>query len=595
MNFRHSIFFKFSMAFLVMGLIPLLVLSMLSLNQFTGQIERHTTNNIKQILLFMSKNINDIFTGYDEISKMMYYNSDPSMIFMDSEPGSQQPMQGIGINQSAMDDFLKNVLFSDPHIQNVLFVRSSDNSVSQQNRGNKPMSPLETFPLIGWDYPLRTNPKKMTVFPYHLENYYTSQDRVMTFARNWIDTSQGARSQVQSLGTLYFDIDVDVFDTLLEKAKLGSHDEIYVINENDSILYSNRRDRMGERFDEILVKGRGDMIVYSEPIPFINGKVVGLISRDELYAPISRTQTSVLVAVVFSTAVLIIMGIWFSRMFTNPIVQMMRHMVKVESGNLNTVIHVRHKDEMGRLAHGFNRMVERLKIFINDAYVNEIKRKQAELNALKGQIRPHYLYNTLEVIRMSAFANGDRQVADMIHALSGQLQYVIDYGEEWVTLRRELEHLRNYFHLIEVRFDNRIELQLELKDEKLLDAPILKLTLQPLVENAVHHGIRPKGGKGKVFIVFEEIQEQMLEITVYDDGIGMDETALQELNDHLAKSEGAAGKSIGVKNVHERIKAACGEMYGLDIESKPYIGTSVRILLPLNMEVEHEKNPDDIS
>lgn len=118
---------------------------------------------------------------------------------------------------------------------------------------------------------------------------------------------------------------------------------------------------------------------------------------------------------------------------------------------------------MGRLANGFNRMVERLKEFINEAYINEIKRKQAELNALKSQIRPHYLYNTLEVIRMSALANGDRKVADMIHSLSDQLQYVIDYGDESVKLEQELEHLRHYFHLIEVRFDNQISLQVELR------------------------------------------------------------------------------------------------------------------------------------
>ena len=112
-------------------------------------------------------------------------------------------------------------------------------------------------------------------------------------------------------------------------------------------------------------------------------------------------------------------------------------------------------------------MIERLKLFINEAYVSEIKRKQAELGALKSQIRPHYLYNTLEVIRMSAVANDDDQVADMIHALSNQLKYVIDYGEEWVTVRQELDHLRDYFHLINVRFDGRIKLEIEMRGDDL--------------------------------------------------------------------------------------------------------------------------------
>jgi two-component system sensor histidine kinase YesM len=283
------------------------------------------------------------------------------------------------------------------------------------------------------------------------------------------------------------------------------------------------------------------------------------------------------------------MGAAFSRMFTGPILVIMRQMLRVESGNLETSVNVTRKDELGRLAHGFNRMIERLNLFINDAYVAEIKRKHAELNALKSQIRPHYLYNTLEVIRMSAVANDDDQVADMIHSLSKQLKYVIDYGEEWVTLGRELDHLRDYFHLIEVRFDNRIKLEIEIKGEELLNVNVLKLSLQPIVENAVQHGIRPKGGKGIVLVTVERDNEN-LAITVYDDGIGIEENKLREINSHLTETEGSTGKSIGVKNVHERIKNACGEDYGLDIDSKPHVGTSVRILFPLLMEAMSDEN-----
>jgi two-component system sensor histidine kinase YesM len=216
--------------------------------------------------------------------------------------------------------------------------------------------------------------------------------------------------------------------------------------------------------------------------------------------------------------------------------------------------------------------------------VHEIKRKQAELNALKNQIRPHYLYNTLEVIRMSAFANGDRKVADMIHSLSDQLAYVIDYGEETVKLKQELEHLRHYFHLIEVRFDHRISLEVDIRAEALLDAAVPKLMLQPIVENAVHHGIRPKGNKGHVLIVIDKTDESDIEVTVYDDGIGMPPDKVDALRAHLASRDMTGGKSIGVKNVHERIKGAYGEPYGLDIESRLHVGTSVRILLPLPKE-----------
>jgi two-component system, sensor histidine kinase YesM len=585
LNFRHSLFFKFSLAFLFVGLIPIFVLTILSLYQFTSQIERHTVNNIKQMMVYMSNNANDIFNNYDEISKMMYSQVDPATIFIE-EPSDTFPN---GLNTPVMDDFIKEVLFSNPFIQNVLFVRSEDGTVIQQSRGNKQLDAFELFPPLGWDYRVRNNPKKLSIFPYHMEVYYSSQDLVMTFARGWVDTSKGVQNPAKSYGTLYFDLDVSVFDSLLKQAKLGSEDEIFLVNEEDIILYSNRRDRIGARFDEFSVKSRGDMMIFSEPVSFIHGKVVGLISKEEMYSPITKMKNRVWLAAILSFAALFVMGILFSRLFTKPILQLMRQMIKVESGNLDTVVKFRRRDEMGRLANGFNRMVERLKEFINEAYINEIKRKQVELNALKSQIRPHYLYNTLEVIRMSAIANKDREVADMIHSLSDQLQYVIDYGDESVLLEQELEHLRHYFHLIEVRFDNRIVLQVEMVQPELARAKVLKLILQPLVENAVHHGIRPKGSKGTgtILITIEKAEENIIGITVYDDGIGMEAEQMKALQAHLQSADGTHNKRIGIKNVHERIKTAFGEPFGLDLESSPHIGTSVRILLPLMLEVEH--------
>lgn len=588
-NFTQSLFFKFSVAFLVAGLLPIFVLSMLSLYQFTGQIERHTVNNIQQMMVYMRNNVNDMVRKYDDISNLMYTKAQPDDIFL-KESSALYPS---GFNSSAMDDFIKTVLFSDANIQNVLFVRAEDGTLNQQSRGSKQMDPFVSYPPIEWNYTLTTNPKKLAVFPYHMEAYYNSQDLVMTFARSWIDTSRGVQNPARIYGTLFLDIDVNVFDGLLQQSRLGKKDEIFIVNENGIILYSNRRDKLGSRFDEFGVKSRGDMIVFSEPLPYIQGKVVGLMSKEDIYSPIIRTKNSVWVAALASFAALFLMGLMFSRMFTRPILQLIRQMIKVESGNLDIEMEVGRKDEMGRLANGFNRMVERLKEYINDAYINEIKRKQAELNALKSQIRPHYLYNTLEVIRMSAVTNGDRKVADMIHALSDQLQYVIDYGDESVTLEQELEHLRHYFHLIEVRFDRRISLQVEMQSQELTSASVLKLILQPIVENAVHHGIRPKGGKGIVLITIERLEGDILGITIYDDGAGMEQEQLESLRIHLNNQDRNMGKSIGIKNVHERIKAAYGSQYGLDMESRPHIGTSVRILLPLNLEVRHEHDSND--
>lgn len=586
---RHSIFFKFSLAFLVVGIIPLIVLSMLSLNQFTDQVERSTENNFKQMVLYLSKNTDDIFRNYNQISKSMYINSheiaDRHIIPLSKEINS------LGrINLMPVNDFLNSILYSDTHIENALFVRTSDQAVFNQSRANKLLDPNEPFPPISWTYTITANPKKLAVLPPHPETYFGSTRPVITFARNLNDTSGKLGPEIKLLGTLYFDVDLNIFDKLFKQVDIDQRDEVYLLDRNGYILYSNQEDKLGKRFDEVAAKRSGTKLLYSEPIPFIGGQVIGLVSKVDFYASLTQIRTNVIVASAICLLALLVIGAIFSRTFTRPVLEIMRLMARVESGHLETGIVTKRKDEMGRLAHGFNRMIERLKLFINDAYVSEIKRKQAELNALKTQIQPHYLYNTLEVIRMSAVAEDAPGIADMIHALSGQLEYMIDYGEEWVSVRRELDHLKKYFHLIEVRFDRRIELRIEL-EEQLAEALILKLSIQPLVENAVQHGIRPRGGKGTVLVKIEKAGTDNLAVTVFDNGVGMDTETLTRLQRQLAEGESVTGKSIGLKNVHARMLQACGEPYGITIESEKHIGSSIRMLYPLQREeLRYEKN-----
>lgn len=577
----HSLFFKVSLSFLVVGMIPLLVLGGLSLNQFTSQVQRNTENNFSQLVINLSNNVDDILTNYNEISKAMYYNAEgnrQSVTLRD-----EIELQG-KINMMPIEDFLKSVVYSDTHIQNAFFVRASDGFVFHQSRESKVLDTNVPFPSVSWTYALAANPKQLGVFPPHLESYYGSTDQVITFARNLIDTSGNIGPDVKLLGTLFFDVDMDIFSRLFRQVHLAERDQMVVIDGNGYTLFSNQRDKLGKRFDESAARRDSNTMLFAEPVPFIGGQVIGLVSKTDLYASLIPIRSTVITVSAVCLAALLTLGVMFSRRFTRPILDIMRLMAKVESGHLEPGAETSRKDELGRLTHGFNRMIERLQWFINDAYVSEIKRKQTELNALKTQIRPHYLYNTLEVIRMSAVSNDDDEVADMIHSLSNQLQYVIDYGEEWVTLERELKHLKHYFHLIEVRFDRRIELQVDVKDEKLLRASILKLSIQPIVENAVLHGFRKRGNKGSIQVIVERAGEIGLAVTVMDNGVGMDEGTVAQLTRRLEQAETAPSKSIGVKNVHDRLRTACGEPYGISIESKPDIGTSVRLLIPLHRE-----------
>jgi len=214
--------------------------------------------------------------------------------------------------------------------------------------------------------------------------------------------------------------------------------------------------------------------------------------------------------------------------------------------------------------------------------------KQAELTALQSQINPHFLCNTLESIRGQALVDGNREIAKMMEALASFFRYSISRRGNFVTLRDELDNIKNYMMIQSYRFNNRFSLDIiiEEDDEKAYDYLIPRLILQPVVENSIYHGLEvlPEGGK---VVIEVTLTENILILTVSDNGKGMDPKTLSELNARIrsAKMEtGEDGTGIALPNIHKRIQLLFGEEYGVNIYSTLNQGTDVEIVLPANYE-----------
>lgn len=575
----RSIFVKFSASFLLVGLIPLFALSFFSVQTFSGYVERYTTSNLQQMVLYMSYNLNSAFNQYNEVSKLMYTGRYEGFIESYSQNQTQNVNELEQINTIPIESFLKTVLFSDSYISSVQFIRQSDGKLYVQERGNRSLN-METVPNAEWLSAMAGDPAKVAIFPTHQDSYFYGSDRqVFTIGRSLIDTSGRVTKEPKVVGTLFLDIDTSLFQQFFRELSLGEKDELYLLDGEGRTYFSNQP--AGTAGARAADQTNNEMIVLSESIPFLNGQVIAKIHRGNLFEQLLSARATVYIAIGMCAFVMIVMGAWFSRRLAAPIRELIRQMAVVESGKLDIQLSVNSNDEMGRLAHGFNRMVERLQVYIDEAYVAQIKQKQTELNALKSQIRPHYLYNTLEVIRMNAVDKDAGEVADMILALSNELKYVIDYGEDRVSIASELAHLQNYFYIISVRYENRFELHLDIAPDVNLDWPILKLSLQPMVENAVQHGLRLQG-KGTVGITVER-REQVLAITIYDDGVGMSRETLARINKILEDPQ-APSKNVGMKNVHERIRSSFGEAYGLSVNSREHVGTSITLTFPVITE-----------
>lgn len=573
----NSIFVKFSTSFILVGLIPLFALSFFSVKIFSGYVERYTTSNLQQMVLYMSYNLNSSFKQYNDMSKLMYTGRYEGYIDTTKLNQTYNVNELESINAIPINTFLKTILYSDPYIQSAYFIRQKDNKIYYQNKDNNGLTE-EIFPYKDWKSTMIDEPSRLAIIPTHPESYYlNSKRKVFTIGRNLSDISGGLVTQKPKVvGTLFFDVDASMFDQFFKELNLAEKDEMFLLDGDGNTYFSNLK--VPEDGQVLDANNNSEMITISESIPFLNGRLVARIYKEGLFQQLVNARTTVFVAILICAVVMIVMGTWFSRRLAAPIRKLIKQMTVVESGNLDAKLLVESNDEMGRLGHGFNRMIERLQAYIDEAYVAEIKQKQTELNALKSQIRPHYLYNTLEVIRMNAVDKDVDEVADMILSLSNQLKYVLDYGEDRVSIRSELEHLKDYFYIMSVRYENRFELKCDISPDIDLEWSILKLSLQPIVENAVQHGLRTKG-KGTVEITMER-REEHLAITVYDNGKGMNEATLNRLNTVLDDPK-APSKNIGLKNVHERMKSVFGESYGLSISSREHIGTSVLLLFPV--------------
>ena len=283
--------------------------------------------------------------------------------------------------------------------------------------------------------------------------------------------------------------------------------------------------------------------------------------------------------VFFVSSVLALAAIYlYSRSFRNKVDKVRQGAKSIGEGKLDYRIFLsengRGRDELDEIADYVNQMGEQIHTMIEESYKKELDRKISELNLLQEQINPHFLYNALSSISVLAMGNGDKVASRAILYLSDFYRITLSKGKQDITIREELNLLESYLKIQRMRFDDSIEVEYEL-DESLLDVHVVKLTLQPIVENAIHHGRDDDSEAFHILIrLFEEQGKTVFE--VIDDGCGMDPEKLMDLQNSMNHSEGG----YGLRNVNIRIKLQYGPQYGVYIESERGFGTKIRIEFP---------------
>ena len=281
----------------------------------------------------------------------------------------------------------------------------------------------------------------------------------------------------------------------------------------------------------------------------------------------------------FSIVVIVVMvTAYVLNSVTRPVHELSEATKKIAGGDFSTRVTVGSKDEIGTLADSVNEMTERLEDFVEKIKEDERKMRHTELRLLQEQINPHFLYNTLDTIVWLVEGNATDKAVNMVVSLSDFFRIVLSKGKEIITLKEEEQHIRSYLEIQQVRYRDILEYDIQIPKE-LYQYKILKLTLQPLVENSLYHGIKTKRGKGTIYVT-GRLENDKIYLDVKDTGVGMNEAELASLRSKILKPCKETDSGFGLANVNERIRMNFGPEYGMTIDSKQGEGTWVQIVIP---------------
>lgn len=360
----------------------------------------------------------------------------------------------------------------------------------------------------------------------------------------------------------------------------------------DSDLSSGRVNYSEINKEELLMyqKNPDNYLVIEETTKQLGMKVNTVIPRSTMFLRISFIQKVTLLLVVILIVVIISAAILFSKRMVHLIRKLQNSMKCLEGGNYELITDSVGNDEIGSLVKSYNHMVGKMEALIEEVYQAGVRQKNAQFLALRTQINPHFLFNTLESIRIKAILNGDDAVADMVKMLAKIFRTVLDSDKKNYRVRDELENIRSYIQLQNIRFDNVITLREDI-DPQIYDARIMSILFQPVVENCFKYGSKESGIPIQILITGQLAEENMMVFTIRDDGQGMTPERLEAVRRELylaqdveiqeeKSGEESASHRIGLRNIAERLHLRYGSDGKLRIVSSDEQGTVVEIHVP---------------
>ncbi|WHH57974.1 sensor histidine kinase [Petroclostridium sp. X23] len=418
------------------------------------------------------------------------------------------------------------------------------------------------------------------------EPLYSPYDQSITMLKTILDPMTQ-----DILGVLKINISGNIFSKVYSRLNYGSAGSFVIINsQGDIVSYDKElghyKDTIHQNYTEWLTKrgregkiykiGNESLLVNLSRINRLDWTIIGIVPLDALMEDSKKIANTIYFASFICILFEILFSIIVSKTLSKPIVQLSKSMDGAAQGDLNVRAKISGNDEVGKLAQTFNKMVLRISQLMDQAYADQKKKRELELLSLQSQINPHFLYNTLESVCSLVQLDRTDDVFDMAKSLGMFYRIALSSGNTVINIDDEIKNVHDYLTIQKIRYCDKLDYKICVGDE-ILPQKILKLTIQPLVENAIYHGLKNIKGKGSIWIIGKK-KDDRIKLSVIDNGIGLTQSQLSDLI--IKVNTESDNKSFGLRSVNERIKLYFGNEYGIAIDSIYGKWTKVDVILP---------------
>lgn len=572
---------KDKLIFYFFGVILLVTLTITTLGNllYKNSINFSQNENTNQIIKQINNNIESYVNNTENI--INYMSIDPRILkfFNDNK------LENNDLEDEAYKSIYNFVKFN-RDIAGIMIVNRNGGYISDvMNRVSR-----DSLITEEWYSKAYNDPENIQVFTKpvgrNIDNIFRySADEVFSMSKAVVDTSTK-----EIKGVILIDIKLDAIKEIIENSKPGIAGFVYIMDNNKEIVYTPvnnivyrvKNEWIDEINNEIIIKNiNGENYQLTKfKSKYTGWETIGVFPESESLRVVEDIKYYSFIAAIIALIIAEFLVVIFTKSIVKPMYKLKQLMKSAQDGDLTVSFNTKYNDEVGELGSSFNNMVKEINNLIKLVQKEEKSKRIAEMNVLQAQIKPHFMYNTLDTIRWMAEEHHEEDIVEIIEAFTNLLRISLSKGKEMISVQDELNHVQSYLIIQKIRYEDKLDYEIEF-DENILNFEVIKLILQPLVENAIYHGIKEKRGNGKI-VITGKIDGNMLCFTVMDNGKGMEEEVLNKINKMLSGGDKNRNEiGYGIFNVNERIRIIYGEEYGLRYKSIHGEGTIAELRHPI--------------